>query len=367
VQRIPGRLRSVDTFARVGGDEFVIVLGDLKEASQASAIADNLLLTLVPMMEIDGHSIQASVSIGIALFPEDGCGPEELHRRADQALYRAKAMGRGQHRRFTPEMDAETEEALEIEVQLRNAVEQGSFELHYQALVNCERTVVGMEALLRFRHPKLGLVPPTRFIPVAEQNGLIVPIGEWVLRETCRQGAEWVSEGLLTMPIAVNVSARQLGPDFVTAVAKALGETKLDPGLLELELTESCVMEDFEESASIINRLKQLGVRIGIDDFGTGYSSLSYLHRLPIDVVKIDHSFIERVADVGGTTPIVEAIIKLAQTLGMRTVAEGVETQEQFAMLRNLGCDQMQGYLFAHPEPAEEAKQRLEQGLGARA
>jgi diguanylate cyclase (GGDEF)-like protein/PAS domain S-box-containing protein len=366
VQRISGRLRSVDTFARVGGDEFVIVLGDLREASQASAIADDLLMILEPMMEIDGHSIQASVSIGIALFPEDGGGPEELQRRADQALYRAKAMGRGQHRRFTPEMDDETEEAVEIEVQLRKAIEQGGFELHYQPLVNRERTIVGLEALLRFRHPKLGLVPPIRFIPVAEQNGLIVPIGEWALCEACRQAAEWVREGLPVVPIAVNVSARQLGPDFVTAVAQALRETKLDPGLLELELTESCVMEDFEESGSIINRLKQLGVRIGVDDFGTGYSSLSYLNRLPIDVVKIDYSFIERIGEVGGTTPVVEAIVKLAQTLGMRTVAEGVETEEQFAILRGLGCDQMQGYLFAHPEGAEEARQRLEQGLGAR-
>jgi EAL domain-containing protein (putative c-di-GMP-specific phosphodiesterase class I) len=307
-------------------------------------------------MQIEELELNISASIGISLYPEDGQTGDSLSHHADQAMYAAK-FGCYGVRSFSPEMDREPAERRELEEELHQALEAGGFTVAYQPLCLPDGSLKGFEALLRFCSPRLGNVPPCDFIPIAEETQLIVPLGEWVLREVCRQNREWQVAGHPAASIGVNISALQFArDDFADTVAQILAETGHPAEMLVLELTESVVMNDFAESARQMERLKRLGVRIAIDDFGTGYSSLNYLHRLPIDVLKIDGSFMENLNEVDGTGPIVEAVLSMAHTLGLRVVAEGVETAEQLNTLHRGGCDLIQGYFFSRPlEPAAAA------------
>ena len=355
-RRLASRLRASDTLARMGGDEFMVILEDISDRDAAEATAIDLLDVLSGPIQIEDLEVTISASIGISLFPEDGNTVDSLAQHADRAMYAAKFSGCGVLS-FTLEMDKEPAQRRELEVELGFAVENNGFTLAYQPECRPDGTMVGMEALIRFNSPRLGDVSPTRFIPIAEETGLIVPIGEWVLREVCRQAMEWKSSNHPLVPIAVNISTIQFDrEDFADTVARILAESGLDPSLLVLELTESIVMQDIEETTRQMTRIKQLGVRIAIDDFGTGYSSLSYLHCLPIDMLKIDRSFIENINMPEGTRPIVEAVLSMAHALGYTVIAEGVETLDQLATLQKNHCDIIQGYLFSRPlKPAAVA------------
>ncbi|MGP8258450.1 MAG: putative bifunctional diguanylate cyclase/phosphodiesterase [Acidobacteriaceae bacterium] len=347
--RLSGRLRASDTLARMGGDEFMVILQDVDDRQAAEQTGIDLLDILARPMQIEDTEISITASIGISLFPEDGASVDTLALRADRAMYAAKYARCGVLS-YTSEMDRGPVERREIEAELVLALETGGFTLAYQPQCLPDGTLVGLEALLRFHSDRLGDISPSKFIPVAEETGLIVPIGEWVLREVCRQSQEWRANNHMMVPIAVNVSAIEFDrDDFADMVARILEETGQTPSLLVLELTESIVMHDISESTRQMNRLKKLGVHIAIDDFGTGYSSLSYLHRLPIDMLKIDRSFIENLNEPEGTHPIVEAVLTMAHALGYRVVAEGVETEEQLSTLQKNSCDIIQGFLFSRP------------------
>ncbi len=345
-RRLSQRLREADTVARMGGDEFMIVLENTQGCKNTEEIAAKLHGVVAQPLLIDAMEFNITASIGISIFPTDGETVEDLKQNADHAMYRAKFERTGTCS-YSPAMSAEALELRELREELTLALHKNGYEIDYQPQCNPNGSIVAFEALLRFRHPRLGTVPPSKFIPIAEETQLIVPLGSWVLRHVCLQNMEWQRMGY-TVPIAVNISAIQFArKDFADSVAAILAETGLDPALLELELTESMVMKDFSESARQMNSLHQLGIRIAIDDFGTGYSSLSCLHRLPIDVLKIDRSFIEKLTEVEGTRPIVEAVISMGHTLGLRVVAEGVETSEQSVVLRESDCDLIQGYFFS--------------------
>jgi diguanylate cyclase (GGDEF)-like protein len=355
-QRLASRVRDGDTLARTGGDEFTAVLENVRSPEDASNVARALLDTLQRPLLIDGSSHVASASIGVAIYPFDGNDSDALRRAADQAMIRAKHSGAGHLETSTEE----ARETLEIEATLRKALDIGGFNLQFQPQVRRDGSIAALEALLRFRHPKLGLLPPSRFIPIAEESGLIVPIGDWVLQEVCRQGVEWKSRLGTEIRIAVNVSPLQFArADFATNVATIFRRSGYDPGLIELELTETLVMRDVQESSRQLSQLKRLGFHIAVDDFGTGYSSLSYLHQLPIDTLKIDKSFIDKVTEPAGTRPIVEAVLSLSKSLSLTTIAEGVETSEQAAILNHLGCDIIQGFYFFKPLPVESVEQLL--------
>lgn len=348
--RLASRIRAADTLARTGGDEFTALLVDVKDLHDAETAAESLTASLADAFEIDGHTLYGAVSIGIAVFPKDGMDAEQLRRNADRALYRAKAKGRNTIQSYSDDDAQEDSNRIDIEVQLHHAIKKGQFELVYQPQFTCDRHLIGFEALLRFNHPKLGLVPPGRFIPIAEESGLILPIGEWVLREACRQIKEWEGKGLHNVRVAVNGSPLQFAQaDFYDTVATVLEESNVRPDALELEVTEGTLMQSIRDSANQMQTLTALGVRISVDDFGTGYSSLSYLHQLPIHILKIDRSFIANMMEPGGTRSIVEAIISLAHGLGLKTVAEGVETENQLAALKAAGCDFIQGFIFSRP------------------
>lgn len=351
------RIRESDTLARTGGDEFAVVVENLHNAEDAAKVAQYLLDTLKRPLMLEDTVIQAAASIGVAVYPYDGDDAESLRKAADQAMYRAKSHGRNQCEVFSEE----AREMLDIETTLRKALDVGGFHLQYQPQVTPDGQLAGFEALLRFKHPKLGMLPPSRFIPIAEESGLIVPIGDWAMKEAFRQALEWQNKYGFSKRMAVNVSPLQFArTDFADGVETILRSSGLHPNLVELELTETLVMSNVEESSRQMNRLKQIGVHLSIDDFGTGYSSLSYLHRLPIDTLKIDRSFVEKMTDPSGTRPIVEAIISLARSLGLQTIAEGVETPEQLAVLAELQCDVIQGFLFSKPLSEPDLRALLE-------
>jgi diguanylate cyclase (GGDEF)-like protein/PAS domain S-box-containing protein len=349
--RLQDVVRDADTVARMGGDEFVLVLPDQVDDGAGEAVMQRIMEAVSQPLQIEDHEFFLTCSIGVATFPNDGDTAERLIKHADIAMYRAKEMGRNTCQFYTESMNERTLERLAMEGDLRHALERGEFELHYQPQVSLPHgAIVGMEALLRWNHPSLGQISPARFIGLAEEMGLIVPIGAWVLRTACAQARAWQLDGLGDLRVAVNLSARQFTQKALEqSIASMLAEVGLAPQLLEIELTESMVMSDVEHAITILRNLKALGVHISIDDFGTGYSSLSYLRRFPIDALKIDQSFVKDLSVDPDDAAIVRSIISLAHSLRLQVIAEGVETNEQLAFLRAHGCDQMQGYLFSRP------------------
>jgi diguanylate cyclase (GGDEF)-like protein/PAS domain S-box-containing protein len=358
-------VRDSDTVARLGGDEFLILLPSLSRGEDAHAVATKVLDSFSVPISHGGRDLQLSASIGISVFPDDGHDGALLLQHADVAMYHAKATGRNRYQRYVSEMGTQAQERMELEGALRLALERRQLELHYQPQVARESgRIVGVEALLRWTHPTLGKVSPARFIPLAEETGLILPIGEWVLRTACAQAQLWHAAGHLELSVAVNMSARQFQQQDVPALVRnVLADTGLPPRFLELELTESVLMRDTEQVARTMQQIKQIGVRLALDDFGTGYSSLSYLKRFPIDVLKIDQSFSFEVAHDASTASITRAIIDMAHSLQMTTVAEGVESQAQLDFLGGLGCDVMQGYHIARPLPASQVTALLDAEL----
>jgi diguanylate cyclase (GGDEF)-like protein len=359
-RRLQAESREVDTVARLGGDEFAVVQAGVKQPHAAQVLATRFIEALGQPYLIDGHHVVIGVSIGIALAGETGIATDAdtLMRNADLALYRAKQDGRGKLRFFDPDMDAQAQARHKLEMDLRQALDQGQFELYFQPLVSLQdRRISGFEALLRWHHPSRGLVPPAEFIPLAEEIGLIVPIGEWVLRVACTEAANWVegSGRAEALRVAVNVSAVQFTDGtLVETVAKALAHSGLPAARLELEITESVLLHDVERTLIMLHELKSLGVHISMDDFGTGYSSLSYLRRFPFDKIKIDQSFVRNLADGEESGAIIRAVVALGASLRISTLAEGVETQEQLEHLIANGCAEVQGYFFSPPLPGHQ-------------
>jgi diguanylate cyclase (GGDEF)-like protein/PAS domain S-box-containing protein len=361
-RRLFSCVRSSDTVGRQGGDEFVVLLWEVRRAEDAAMTAAKILEALREPHRIDGHELYVSGSIGIVTYPDDGTDAETLMKKADLAMYHAKETGRDSYQFFKPAMNARAVERQSLEDSLRYAIERRELVLHYQPKVDLKSGgIIGAEALIRWRHPQRGLVPPGQFVTIAEDCGLIVPIGRWVLREACRQARAWQTAGLPPLCVAINISPVELrAPGFVTGVRTILKETGLEPRYLELELTETVLIEDSRSVADVLEELKDIGVLLALDDFGTGYSSLSHLKRFPIDTLKIDQSFVRDLTVDEDDAGIVTAVIGMGRSLHMRVVAEGVETREQLEILQEHGCPQGQGYYFCRPVPAEEFGHLLE-------
>jgi diguanylate cyclase len=345
-RRLSSAIRSADTVARTGGDEFLLLLTDIREAPDAAVMAAKIISELDRAVSISGTEVHTSASIGISVYPADGSDSDTLVAHADEAMYFAKQAGRNSFQFFSPGMSVFSRERLDLESELRRALPMKQFEVHYQPKVDVATgRMNSVEALLRWRHPTRGLVGPLEFIPIAEETGLMLSIGEWVLREACRQARQWQREGLPFLRIAVNISPIHFRQSkFLEIVRSALLDHDLEPQYLEIELTETTVMDHAENSVNILEELSRMGVIVSIDDFGTGYSSMSYLRRFPIDKLKIDRSFIHDMTTNSDAASIVKAIISLAHSLRLKVVAEGVETAEQLEQLRELGCDQFQGF-----------------------
>ncbi len=358
-QRLKTVVREIDTVARLGGDEFVLIITQSPERDAAQAVAKRIIEVMQAPARIVGVEIHTSPSIGIAFYPQDASNMETLLAHADAAMYYAKQQGRNNFQCFAPRMNTATQEKVRLESDMYVALEQKQFELYYQPKVNTATGVMhGAEALLRWTHPVHGPIPPSTFIPIAEECGLIGALGAWVVREACRQARAWQLEGLPPLRVAVNLSASQFRQgDIVAIIRDALDAAGLDARYLEVELTESVVMSDPEESIAILEKLSTMGVLVSIDDFGTGYSSMSYLRRFPIDKIKIDRAFISEAVSRSDDASIVRAIVSLAHNLSMKVVAEGVESPEQLEFLKMLGCDQYQGYHYSPALPASEFKE----------
>jgi diguanylate cyclase (GGDEF)-like protein len=373
LKSIAGRLvhcvRGADTVSRQGGDEFVVLLVDVNRAEDAAASANRIIQAVSQVHTIDGTDLHVTASLGISVFPDDGENAETLIKNADMAMYQAKDMGRHTYRFFMPAMNAKAAERQPVEAALRRALERQELELHYQPKIDLTTGLTcGAEALVRWHHPTRGLISPAHFIPIAEDCRLILPIGAWVLGEACRQAERWAAAGLSFGTMAVNVSAVQFREnDFAQHVFGILGETGMDPHRLELELTESVLMTGADSIASTLQALRREGVQVALDDFGTGYSSLSYLQKFPVDCLKIDQSFIRQISTAGSQSTLVTAIINMAHTLGLRVVAEGVETGEELQFIKDRGCDEGQGFYFSLPLTASAFAERLEEQDGAMA
>ncbi len=352
---------SSSSISRLGGDEFTILLPEIRQVQDTSKVAQRLLDSLARPFAIAGHEIFVSGSIGITVFPLDGEDADTLLKNADSAMYGAKEQGRNNFQFYSESMNAASLKKLALETSLRKALDRQEFMLYFQPQVEIDSgKTTGMEVLLRWRHPELGLVPPIDFIPLAEETGMIVPIGEWVLAAACIRNKALQEMGLEPRRVAVNISSLQFRrQSLLASVTRALNISGLDPAYLELELTESAIMKNWEESSRILQELKAMGLRVAIDDFGTGYSSLAYLKRFPLDVLKIDCSFIRDIPDDQDNAAIATAIIAMAHSLNLKVVAEGVETREQLAFLANLGCDEVQGYLFSQALPADQIEAYL--------
>jgi diguanylate cyclase (GGDEF)-like protein len=355
-RRLSTVVRTADTVARFGGDEFVLIGTSIGDAADAEALAARVMDVLQAPVRIAAIDIHTSPSIGIAMYPDDGASMQALLAHADAAMYSAKQNGRGNFRRYAPGMDAGTEESVQLESDLHNAVTQNQFELYYQPKVDTRTGEVrSAEALIRWVHPTRGIVSPAEFIPLAEECGLIGTIGGWVIREACRQTRAWQLDGVPTLRVSVNLSASQFRDSgLVDSIRSALDDADLQARYLEVELTESAVMSDPEKSIAILEQLSAMGVLVSVDDFGTGYSSMSYLRRFPIDKLKIDRVFIDEIASRQEDASIVRAIVSLAHSLHLKVVAEGVETPAQLDFLKTAGCDEYQGYHFSRPLPAAD-------------
>jgi diguanylate cyclase (GGDEF)-like protein/PAS domain S-box-containing protein len=361
-ERLKQCIRESDTVARIGGDEFTILLQDIKRAEDVPKVAEKIFSIFDAPFDLKGQELFVTTSMGVSIYPIDGNDSECLFKNADIAMYRAKSEGRNNYQLYTPAMNVKATERLTLENKLRKAIENEEFLLHYQPQVDINTNeLTGIEALVRWLEPERGLVPPGEFIPLAEETGLIVPIGEWVLRTACKNNKIWQDRGLKPIIIAVNLSMRQFKQkNLVDIVSSTLEETSLDPKYLELELTESIIMEDTESAIEILRELKAMGIRLSIDDFGTGYSSLAYLKRMPIDMLKIAQSFVHDITIDPDDKAISTAIIQVAHSLKLEVIAEGVETMEQFKLLRSLQCNKLQGFLVSRPLPSKEIMDFLE-------
>ena len=353
--RLRGCTREPDTVARLGGDEFAVIMTQMQQATDAAALSKRIRDSVIRPYQIDGHQIVTDISIGISVAPFDAIEPDPLLRNADMALYGAKGDGRGTYRFFEPEMNTRMKARRELEMDLRKALVSKEFELHYQPLVNLQTNDVnGFEALLRWNHPRRGLISPADFIPIAEETGLIVPLGEWVLKAACYEAVGWPDH----IKVAVNLSPAQLNNRNLLSVVKgALAESGMPPRKLQLEITETVLLQNTFATLATLHELRQLGVQVALDDFGTGYSSLSYLRSFPFDKIKIDRSFIQDLSNGAEPVAIVQAVANLAKCLNMASTAEGVETEQQREMLESIGCTEMQGYLFSRARPAHEIRQ----------
>ncbi len=361
-RQISSCLRESDTPARVGGDEFAVLLTQLNHEIDAARVADKLLAAIRKPVLFTPQSNATSASIGIATFPRDGTDPDALVNRADIAMYHAKKNGGNRHEFYAEHMNEAVLRRVAIESGLRSALVENQFHLLYQPQYDLRRSCIsGAEALIRWQHPESGLMSPARFLPVAEETGLIIPIGEWVLRRACAQAATWYRQGRRAMRVSINVAAQQFQlPGFDTLVGEIVEACGVPPHAIELEITESSLLQDVELSVRTLRRLKEMGIHIAIDDFGTGYSSMSYLKRLSIDVLKIDQSFVQSLATDPTDATITSTIVQMAHGLGLSTIAEGVETLEQLLLLGSYGCSRMQGYLFGAPAPPETLAEWLD-------
>jgi diguanylate cyclase (GGDEF)-like protein len=360
--RMVACVRATDTVVRLGGDEFVILLLDQpKSADMISATVQEISAAIAAPICLEGHDIRVTSSIGIATYPNDGTDADALLANADAAMYRAKEVGRDNFQFYSPELNTKVHEKFLLQEELRNAVARCEFVLFYQPQVDLRTgRIFAVEALIRWKHPTLGMLPPIKFIPMAEETGSIVPIGDWVLHEACRQNKAWQDAGLPPMTVCVNVSARQFREkSLISQVVGALKDSGLDAKYLELELTESLIMQDVEQAVATMKELQGLGVQLSIDDFGTGYSSLAALKNFPVVRLKIDKSFIDGLPTDENNKVVASAVFSLGQKLNLRVIAEGVETDDQLAFLRDNNCDEMQGYHFSRPIAAQEIEELL--------
>jgi diguanylate cyclase (GGDEF)-like protein len=362
-ERISNHIRDCDTVARLGGDEFTVVLESLSHVDEVFLVAQKICDMFASPFQLDTQQIFVTASIGITVFPFDDTDAENLLKNADIAMYRAKENGGNTYAFYEPHMDAHATEWLTLENDLRHALERNEFFLCYQPRVDISTgQILSAEALLRWQHPDHGLVSPAEFIPLLEETGLIVPIGEWVIKTACQQSLDWQSRGLPPLRIAVNISPRQFRQNnLIDLLTETLKTTKLDPNALELEITESMLIENVDVAAETLSAAHDLGIHVSVDDFGTGYSSLSYLKRFRISTLKIDRSFVKDITTDPDDAAIASAIVALAQSLDLNVTAEGVETQEQLAFIRQLGCDEAQGYLFSKPLHTRDFEKLLEQ------
>ncbi len=363
-QRIRLCARSSDTVSRQGGDEFVILLPNLDDLSDIVLVIDKLIGSIANPYDLSGHVMHVTTSVGVSVYPQDGNDSETLIRNADTAMYQAKEAGRNDYRFFTQEMNHAIAKRVGLENKLRNALEKGELLLHYQPKVDLRSgEIIAAEALVRWQHPEDGLISPAEFIPIAEDTGLIVPLGEWVLNEACRQNQEWRETGLRKIAMAVNLSPVQFqGHEVIDAILAALARSGMPASALELEITESAMMRDPDQAITLLNKINGFGIKVSIDDFGTGYSSLSHLKKFPIDELKVDQSFVRDLSIDKDDAAIVIAVIGMAKSLGLSVIAEGVETIQQLRFLEMLECDKIQGYYFSKPLPAAEFRKLLESG-----
>lgn len=355
-KRFKTTLRAGDVIARMDGDEFIILLSDIEHAKFASFVAEKIVQCTPLPMVVDNHAITLTASIGISVYPTDGNSLEDLQRNAAKAMHQAKEAGSGVFHYFTKAMNLEAHKHIQLEVALKKAISNHEFILHYQPKLNLsDGSIEGVEALIRWDNPEVGLITPSEFIPLAEETGLILKIGEWALREACQTNQAWQTQGYEPITVAVNLSAKQFQhPNIAELVKNILAESGMDPKYLELEITETAVMEDVDAAITKLNDIQKMGVRISIDDFGTGYTSISYLKKFPINTLKIDQSFIKDIPGDANNTAITSAVIALAHTLGMKVVAEGVETAEQLQYLADNACDIVQGYYLSRPLPEQK-------------
>jgi len=362
--RLRGLVRETDTIARMGGDEFVVVHAPIDDPAEATSLAQRIIALISEPFDLDGHQATIGASVGIAVGPSDGLRPDHLLRNADLALYRAKGDGRGTFRFFESAMDLQMQTRRIMERDLRKALPAGEFELHYQPVVNlASGDISGFEALIRWNHPDRGMISPAAFIPLAEETGFIVPMGEWVIREACATAAKWPGD----LSVAVNISAAQFRScGLMQVIVGALATSGLHPSRLEIEITETVLLQNRDTTLAILRQLRELGIRIAMDDFGTGYSSLTYLQCFPFDKIKIDRSFVKDITENAGSLNIVRAVAALARGMGMTATAEGVETREQLDSITSEGCNEMQGFLFSRPLPAHEIERLFLSGREAR-